>query len=201
MTPSTQKELVIENCMKDPEIEIDEPVDVENMEIEIESNSQTRDIVRIPREVKNLETENNPAIEMYLSEIQEKENDTSNIDGCAFITEIDEITHPITFQNSWWCQDSDARKGWRKVIQDEFNNMVGREVWKRVRREDVLAHLRIIGTKWVFRKKTEGKYRARLCALGYTQIPGIDYHGNFAPVVKDLTLRLVITLMIRNKWT
>ena len=31
-----------------------------------------------------------------------------------------------------------------------------------------------------------GVYRARLVALGYSQIPGLDYTENFDPVILDM---------------
>ena len=41
--------------------------------------------------------------------------------------------------------------------------------------------------KWVLKIKRDGRYRARLVCLGYTQIPGIDFQDNFALVVNDMT--------------
>ena len=51
-----------------------------------------------------------------------------------------------------------------------------------------------IGNKWVQR------YRARLVCLGYTQIPGIDFQDNFAPVVNDMTFQTVLTLAALYDW-
>ena len=36
--------------------------------------------------------------------------------------------------------------------------------------------------------------------LGYTQIPGIVFQDNFAPVVNDMTFRTVLTLMALYDW-
>ena len=55
---------------------------------------------------------------------------------------------------------------------------------------------RLIGCKWVFKLKRDGRYRARLVGLGYTQIPGVDYTDHFAPVVSDVTLRIVLVLWL-----
>ena len=46
----------------------------------------------------------------------------------------------------------------------------------------------------MLKEKTSGIYRARLCALGYSQIPGIDYTDNYAPVLKDTTFRAIIVI-------
>ena len=39
---------------------------------------------------------------------------------------------------------------------------------------------------------------ARLCALGYSQIPGVDFTKNFAPVVNEFTLRLITLKWMMN---
>jgi hypothetical protein len=57
-----------------------------------------------------------------------------------------------------------------------------------------------VGHKWVFKKKKDGRYRARLCALGYSQIYGEDYTDSSSPVVNDVTFRLIVTLMLLKGW-
>ena len=59
---------------------------------------------------------------------------------------------------------------------------------------------RLVGSKWVFKIKNSGKFRARLVALGYSQIPDVDYTENFAPVINDVTLRIVLVMGIIKKW-
>ena len=61
---------------------------------------------------------------------------------------------------------------------------------------DIPSNRRLIGSKWVFKKKRNGVYRARLVALGYSQIPGVDYSENFAPVINDVTFRILIVMII-----
>ena len=48
------------------------------------------------------------------------------------------------------------------------------------------AGRKLIGSKWVFKKKTNAKgkvekYKARLVAKGYSQVPGIDFGDIFSP--------------------
>ena len=57
----------------------------------------------------------------------------------------------------------------------------------------------LIGNKWLFKIERDGTYRARLVALGYSQIPGVDYTDNFAPVAHELTFRIALARMMVEK--
>ena len=37
----------------------------------------------------------------------------------------------------------------------------------------------------------------RLCALGYTQIPGVDHQVNFAPMIMDTIFRLALIYLLK----
>ena len=44
--------------------------------------------------------------------------------------------------------------------------------------------------------KRDGTHRARLVALLYSQVPGMDFTENFAPVVNDVSFRIPLTRMM-----
>ena len=52
----------------------------------------------------------------------------------------------------------------------------------------------------MFKVKRDGTQRARLVALGYGQVQSVDFTGNFAPVVNDVTLRVCLTRMMVESW-
>ena len=76
--------------------------------------------------------------------------------------------------------------------------MIDREVWRKTERKKINNDRRLIGKKWVFKIKRDGTYRARLVALGYSQIPGVPYTYNFAPVAHDVTLIALATMMVEK---
>jgi hypothetical protein len=87
---------------------------------------------------------------------------------------------------------SDDKQEWIDAINVELKNMDKHQVWKIVKKKDVPANRRLIGSRWVFKKKNNGVYRARLVAKGFSQIPGVDFTENYAPVLTDETLRLLV---------
>ena len=59
---------------------------------------------------------------------------------------------------------------------------------------------RVVGYKWLYKIKegagNEGKprYKARIVARGFTQVPGIDFNEVFSPVVRHTSIRILLAL-------
>ena len=80
----------------------------------------------------------------------------------------DALDHPL----------EQERKLWRQGITKEFHDMKTKKVRVITNICDIPENRRLIGCKWVNKVKRNGVHRARLVALGYSQIPGVDYTGN-----------------------
>ena len=106
---------------------------------------------------------------------------------------------PKTFQEAWHSPVEEEKYNWRIAIRKEIRSMINRGVWRKRDRAKIPENRRLIGNKWVFKIKTDGTYRARLVALGYSQIPGIDYTDNFAPVVHDVSFMIALARMMVEK--
>jgi hypothetical protein len=55
----------------------------------------------------------------------------------------------------------------------------------------------VVGSKWVFRAKKDAagkvvRYKARLVAQGFSQVPGVNYFEMFAPVARFTSIRTVL---------
>ena len=108
-------------------------------------------------------------------------------------------TEPKIFQEAWDHQVENERNSWRTVIRKEIRSMIERGVWRKIDRKKIPNNRRLTGNMWVFKIKRDGTYRARLVALGYSQIPGVDYTDNFAPVAHDVSFRIALARMMVGK--
>ena len=91
---------------------------------------------------------------------------------------------------------------WLAAMDEEIQALQSNRIWILVPR---LANTNIVGSKWVFRTKylSDGsieRLKARLVVKGYTQVPGLDYTDTFSPVIKATTVRVVLSLVVTNKW-
>ena len=162
--------------------------------IELRKNNkiETTEKQQLPRWQRNLQTFYNPLG-------REKDDELGEI---AFLSMLEgSINEPTIFQEAWDHPDKNEREAWRMAIKKEFSDMIKREVWELINKTSVSEERSLIGSKWVFKQKKNGVHRARLVALGYSQIPGVDFSENYAPVVNDITMRLMLVLKMTNDWT
>ena len=88
---------------------------------------------------------------------------------------------------------------WKEAMQTELKSLEKREVFGKI----CLTPMGVkpVGYKWVFVRKRNEKneivrYKARLVAQGFSQIPGIDYEETYSPVVDATTLRFLVSLTV-----
>jgi Reverse transcriptase (RNA-dependent DNA polymerase) len=176
---------------------------VENIEeektVEIKNNqfaSMNDREERIPRWQRNLQTFYNPSG-------REDEDDVVSLEygEIAYLSMLEgSVDEPKIFNQAWNHIDDNDRKFWRQAITKELKDMNKQEVWEIINKKLVPKERSLIGNKWVFKQKKNGIYRARLVALGYSQIPGVDFSENYAPVVNDITMRMMLVLKMENNW-
>jgi histone deacetylase 1/2 len=92
---------------------------------------------------------------------------------------------------------------WKSAMQVEYDALLQNNTWSLV---PLPPNRQAIGCKWVFRLKenpdgTVNKYKARLVAKGFHQRQGFDFLETFSPVVKPVTIRVILTIAITKRWS
>jgi len=125
-----------------------------------------------------------------------RETVLSNMENKKNETEVSDVQEPTTFREAWDHPDPIQRKKWREALHKEFRDMINRGVWRNIKKTQVPKGRRCVKSKWVFKIKRNGVFRARLVACGYSQVPGVDFTENYSPVVNDVTFRIMLVAMI-----
>lgn len=92
---------------------------------------------------------------------------------------------------------------WVEVMELEIKALEDNHTWEIV---TLPTDKRAIGCKWIFKIKykadgTVDRFKARLVAKSYSKLEGLDYQDTFSPVVKMVTVRVVISLAATRKWS
>ena len=86
---------------------------------------------------------------------------------------------------------------WNNAIQKEMDSLRKHNVYKLVKMFSVPKEEKIIGSRFVFKQKVDGRFKARLVVQGYVQEAGVDYGRSYAPVCRIGSIR---TLQF-GRWT
>jgi len=109
------------------------------------------------------------------------------------------MTDPSTYQEAMLRSDAIY---WKKAYAKKLEQFVKQKLFSTVRTP---VGRKVVGCKWVFKTKVDKngqvkKYKARLVAQGFSQIPGVDFDKTFAPVTRHQTLRTLLTLANQHCW-
>lgn len=102
---------------------------------------------------------------------------------------IGDATVLLTYQEAVTGSDS---KNWLEAINYEKSVLDKNNTWSLVKKEEADGH-KIISSKWVFRIKENGVFRARLVARGFEQ-PFNKVEENYSPVVHITSLRTLLAI-------
>jgi hypothetical protein len=88
---------------------------------------------------------------------------------------ISDPKEPKSFDQAWNFERE--RNDWRNAIRKELISMETKNVWNVVGLDALPKGRKIIGCKWVFKKKRNSVQMTRLVALGYSQgmMPNSDW--------------------------
>jgi transposase InsO family protein len=105
---------------------------------------------------------------------------------------------PETYKQAMESKDSDK---WLAAMKSEMQSMKTNHTWDLVK---LPTGRKLVDCRWTFKIKPNEaggacRYKARLCARGFTQIYGIDFDETFSPVVKFTSIRVFLVKAISMK--
>ena len=91
---------------------------------------------------------------------------------------------------------------WHKAMNEEFDVLLRNSTWTLVLPQPTQN---IIGCKWIFRVKRNldgsiARYKAQLATKGFNQCPSVNFHDTFNPVVKPITIHVILTVVVSKGW-
>jgi len=104
------------------------------------------------------------------------------------------LEEPLTLREAL---DGENAADWEKAWESELNSLRKNGTW---RIESIPEGRKVVGCRWLFQRKQDGRFKVRLVAKGFSQQPGVDFHETFAPVAKFTTLRVLLALVAENDW-
>ncbi|GBM60250.1 Retrovirus-related Pol polyprotein from transposon RE2 [Araneus ventricosus] len=98
--------------------------------------------------------------------------------------------------------NSPQADNWKEAIKEELNSLKKNETFDLV---PVPETSNVIGSKCVFKIKylPNGeieRYKARLCAKGFSQLEGVDFSETFSPTSKFDTIRVILAIAAQRRW-
>jgi hypothetical protein len=88
-------------------------------------------------------------------------------------------------------------------MKKEIQTLIAQKTWETVPRSEAT---RVMKSTLVFKLKrlpdgSASKFKARYCVLGDMQQEEVDYFETYSPAVRWSTIRMLITLALREGWS
>jgi hypothetical protein len=112
----------------------------------------------------------------------------------AFYAALEKIENPRSFTEA--LNDRVHGASWAQAIKEELAQLQALETWEI---SDLPPGKRTVGCRWVFNVKLTptgliDRFKARLVAQGFSQVPGDDFLETFSPTIRGESLRLLLAI-------
>lgn len=94
---------------------------------------------------------------------------------------------------------SPEKREWIKAIEEEKKSLMKNNTWNYIDVEEADGK-RILSNKWIFSKKEDGRFKARLVVRGCEQKSDFNYDEIFSPVVSSNSLRIMFAIATLNDY-
>ncbi|GJU71555.1 ribonuclease H-like domain-containing protein [Tanacetum coccineum] len=114
----------------------------------------------------------------------------------CFVTQLNKTREPKSYF------EASKYPHWNDAMNQEMDALLRNGTWEIV---ELPEGRKAIGSKWIYKIKFRSsgeidRYKARLVAQGFGQKEGIDYEETFSPVVKMVTIRCLLNIVVSMSW-
>lgn len=103
----------------------------------------------------------------------------------------------MTYKEAVTCSE---REEWKSAIEEEKQSLSKNKVWELVDKSEAGSN-KVLSNKWVFTKKENNRYKARLVVRGCEQKHELDYEEVFSPVVCGSSLRTILAIANQKNYS
>ncbi|CAB1104327.1 unnamed protein product [Ectocarpus sp. CCAP 1310/34] len=114
---------------------------------------------------------------------------------------LEETNQAIEIPNTYdEAMSSPQREEWKGACSKEMDHLRKHNVCNLVPLSSVTKGKKILATKFIFRKKLGGRFKARLVVGRHRQEPGQDYGRSYAPVCRIGSIRMTCAIGCHKNW-
>jgi hypothetical protein len=108
------------------------------------------------------------------------------------------LNEPEGYRQAMESLDSEK---WQEAMESEMQSLLKNQTWDLV---ELPPGRKVVDCKWVYKIKPgdqgcPDRYKARLCARGFTQVQGVDFDETYSPVVKYTSIRVFLVKAVLMK--
>ena len=166
----------------------------ENQEEESKSESDQSEDEMMKNEDSGLKTKKNSTEEISLRRSTRKGKAplrfNEQFDYSCIQVNYCNATAPDTFDEAITCNEANQ---WKTAMNREINSIIENNTWKLVSKP---KEKKVLDVKWVYKKKSENIYKARLVVKGFQQKEEIE--NTYSPVAKTQTLKILLSYCCQN---
>ena len=124
---------------------------------------------------------------------------TKRKEGKEVKTKTGEIVIVAIPKNFSEVLQSSDKESWFKAMDTEYEAHMENGTWVLVPMSEVTPGKKIVGSTWAYDVKrnddgTLSRFKARLCAQGFSQVEGVDFINTYSNTVHHDTLRLLFAI-------
>ena len=105
-------------------------------------------------------------------------------------------------QNFYQAMRSPQAEHWKAAMREELDSHRANGTWTSINASQVPKGTKVVGSTWTFKLKrnadgTIARYKARLCAQGFSQVEGLHYSQTYSNTVTRESFRVLLAMAAR----